>query len=158
MQTRRSAQCADAGNRVAGQLRQRLPAQAGAAGAEQHDVAGAFRDPAGGVADAGEVVPAFRQAQQRQTAVGMTRAQGFERGAGAAERIVQRLVGNAVRPDVFFKRTVDGLDDGHGQSHSVVMPALVAGIYAFGSSAYLSVDGRDEPGHDRSRIVDAIWP
>ena len=99
------------GTRVAGKLRQRLPAEAGAAGAEEDDVGGVFGEPAAGVADRRQIVMGFRQPQQRQAAVGMARAQGIERGLGAVERGVERLVGNAVRPDVLFQRAVDGLDE-----------------------------------------------
>ncbi len=114
MQARGSAQRADAGHRVAGKLRQRLPAQAGAAGAEQNDVGGIFGQAARSIADRHQIVMGFRQPQQRQRAVGVARAQNFERPFGAAERIVQGLFGDAVRPDALLARAVDGLDDCHG--------------------------------------------
>ena len=87
---------------------------------------------------AGKIVMRFRQPQQRQAAVGMARAQGVERGLGALERGVQRLVGDAVRPDVFFQRAVDGLNHRHGgtlmtgiagasgRSRPIVMPLDVS--------------------------------
>ncbi len=114
MHARRRAQRADARHRVAGKLRKRLAAEAGTAGAEENDVGGTVGQPAAGLADRHQVVMGARQPQQRQAAVGMARAQGFERGAGAVERIVQGLVGNAVRPDALLARAVDGLDNGHG--------------------------------------------
>ena len=74
-----AAQRGHAGHGVAGQLRQRLPAEARAAGAENDDIARAVGEPPGCVANAGKIVLLFRQPQQRQAAVAMTRAQGFER-------------------------------------------------------------------------------
>ena len=114
MQARGRAQRADARHRVAGKLHQRLAAQAGTAGAEEDDVGGVFGQPAAGLPDRHQIVMGFRQPQQRQAAIGVARAQAFERGVGAIERGVQGLVGNAVRPDAFFERAVDGLDQGHG--------------------------------------------
>ena len=67
-----------------------------------------------GVADRRQIVAGCRQQQQRQAAVGMARAQGFERGFRAFERGAERLVGDAVRADVAFKRAVDGLLYRHG--------------------------------------------
>ena len=73
MQARGAAQAPDAGHMIVGKLRQRLAAERGAAGAEDDDVARAIGQLAGGVANAGEIVGAFRQAQQRQAVVGMAR-------------------------------------------------------------------------------------
>ena len=84
VQVRRLAQTGYPRHGVAGELRQRLPAQAGAGGAEQDDIGGALRQPAGGVPDPRQIVMGFRQPQQRQAAVGMARAQAFERAIRAA--------------------------------------------------------------------------
>ncbi len=72
------------------------------------------REPVAGLADRRKIVMGFRQPQQRQAAIDVARTQPFERAFGAVERDVQRLVGDAVRSDLAFKRAVDGLDDGHG--------------------------------------------
>ena len=110
------AQRADARHRVAGKLRQRLAAEARAAGAEDDDVGGAFaRAAAAGVADAGEVVTRLRQAQQRQAAVGMARAQAIERGLGAVERVGRAPCRQRRAARRLFQRAVDGLDDWHAR-------------------------------------------
>ena len=96
MQARRIAQYADARHRMAGKLGQRLPAQAGAAGAEQHDIGRACRQPAGGLFDAVEVVTLRGQPQQRQSAVGMPRPQPVERALAAFQRS-----GESIRRDTF---------------------------------------------------------
>ena len=105
---------ADARHRVTGKLRQRLAAEAGPAGAEDHDVGGVLGKPLAGLADRRQIVAGFRQPQQRQAAIGVARAQPLERALGAIERGAQRLVGDAVRADVAFKRAVDGLVYRHG--------------------------------------------
>ena len=70
--------------------------------------------PAAGVPDRRQVGMRFRQPQQRRAAIGMARTQPVEGSLGTVERGVQRLVGDAVRADLAFKRVVDGLDDSHG--------------------------------------------
>ena len=114
MQARRRAQGADARHAVAGKLRQRLAAEAGAAGAEENHVAGVVGEPLSGIADRRQIVTGLRQPQQRQAAVGMARAQPIERALGAFERSVERLVGDAVRADVLLQCAVDGLMNRHG--------------------------------------------
>ena len=128
MQARAIAQAVDAGHRVTGELGQRLAAQAGAAGAENDDVGCVLRQPLGGVADRLQIVMGLRQLEQRQAAVGMARAQGFQRAVGTRERCVQRFVGNALRPDVLFERAVDGLCDRHRRftAPAARIPALFA--------------------------------
>ena len=64
-----------------------------------------------GLAIVGEIVMRLRQAQQRQRAVGVARAQPVERAFGARQRGRQRVGGNAVRADVSSPRVIDGLDD-----------------------------------------------
>jgi hypothetical protein len=113
MQARRRAQRVDAGHRVTGELRQRLAAQAGAAGTEKDDVGSVLCQPLAGVADLRQIAMRARQREQRQAAIGVTLAEGFERGLGAVERGFQGAVGNAVRPDVLLQRAVDGLGDRH---------------------------------------------
>ena len=61
MQARRRTQRADARHRVTGELRQRLAAEAGAAGAEDHDVGGVLGESLAGVADRRQIVTGFRQ-------------------------------------------------------------------------------------------------
>ena len=74
------AQRADAGHAVAGKLRQRLPAEARAAGAEHDDVGRAVA-PAGAPrrAIAGEIVVLAGSRSSGSAAVGMARAQPVER-------------------------------------------------------------------------------
>ncbi len=115
MQVRRLAQRTDTRHAVPGQLRQRLPAEARAAGAEQHDVGGAVGQPPRLVLDWVQIVMLAGQPQQRQAAIGMARAQDFERRFGAPERRLQRVVGDAVPADVALACAVDGLDDWHEQ-------------------------------------------
>ena len=99
---RRRAQRADARHGVTGELRQRLAAEARAAGAEDHDVGGVLGQPPAGVADRRQIVARFRQPQQRQPAIGVAIAQLVERAFGAIERSFERLVGDAVRADVLL--------------------------------------------------------
>ena len=114
MQVRRFAQGADARHVVVGELRQRLPAERRAAGAENNDVGGVCGEAPGGVADLAQVAMGRRQMQQRQRAVGVARTQRFERALGAAKCVSQGLVGYAVLADVLLKRAVDSLGDRHG--------------------------------------------
>ncbi len=113
MQARRRVQGADAGHRIEGELRQRLAAERGAAGAENDDVGGALAEPGGGLLDAGEVVLLLGQAQQRQRALGVMLPQPVERALGTGKRIGQRAVGQAVLADGLGERAVDGLNQGH---------------------------------------------
>ena len=64
---------------MAGKLGERLPAQARSAGAEENDIAGGGGEAPGGGRYLVEVVAFFRQAQQRQRAVGMPSAQPAQR-------------------------------------------------------------------------------
>ena len=90
-----SRKAADAGHGVAGKLRQRLPAEARAAGAEEDHVAGAVTQQRGVAEDGGDVVALFRQAQQRQRAVGVARAKPGQRLAGALPASAAKLSGRA---------------------------------------------------------------
>jgi len=69
---------------VTGELRQRLPAEARAAGAEHDDVVEAAAELVGDGAQLGEIVAPRRQAQQRQAAVLAPAAQRAERRRRAA--------------------------------------------------------------------------
>ena len=105
---------ADAGHVIVGKLRQRLATERGAAGTEDDDVACAFGQFAGGLANAGEIVGALRQAQQRQAVVGMAGAQAFERAFRPRQHGVERALAGAMGADIFFEGAIDGLLDGHG--------------------------------------------
>ena len=109
---------------MAGQLRQRLPAEAGAAGAEDDDVGGAVGQPRGRLADRRQIVmraPAAAAAAGRRRHGARASLRARLRRASSA--VVERLVGNAVLPDVLFERAVDGLDDGHGNTSPLSSPA-----------------------------------
>ena len=71
MQLRRRPQRADPRNGKPGKLRQSLAAEAGAAGAENDDIGCPVRQLACGIADRLQIGVRFRQAQQRQSAIGM---------------------------------------------------------------------------------------
>ena len=71
-------------------------------------------EPLGGLDDGGEIVGALGQAQQRQRAVGMARAQPVERLAGTRQRGVEIAARNAVAADALVARVLDRLRDGHG--------------------------------------------
>ena len=113
MQARAVAQRADAFDRVVGKLRERLPAEARSAGAEDDDVGRVAREPRAGGADGVDIVVPFRQPQQRQRAVGVPRPDPVERWRGARERIVQRGGVDAVGSDALLERAVDRLADWH---------------------------------------------
>ena len=119
---------ADAGHRIAGKLRQRLAAEARAAGAEEHDVGRAGAQPRRGSADGGEVVALGRQPQQRQAAVGVARAQPVERLGAARQRVVESGRRNAVRADALCARVLDRLANGHRR-------LAVAGLYRLTGAA-----------------------
>ena len=91
MQLRRRAQCADARHGEARKLRQGLPAEAGAAGAEDNDVGCPVRELARGIPDRLQIAVRFRQAQQRQTAVGMAGAQPIKRAFCPRQSGFQRI-------------------------------------------------------------------
>ena len=55
----------------------------------------------------------FRQAQQRQAAIGVAGAQPIERALGSCQHSVECPRTDAVRPDVLFTRTLDRLGDVH---------------------------------------------
>ena len=74
---------ADARHGVAGELRQRLPAEARAAGAEEHHVGGALAQQPCVAEDRGDVVAPLRQAQQRQRC----RRRGAARSAASASPV-----------------------------------------------------------------------
>ena len=87
MQARKAAQRADAGHVVAGELDQRLAAEARSAGAEDNDVGGVLRQPLGGVGDGCEVVLARRQPQQGKAAILVALAQLLERSFAALQHV-----------------------------------------------------------------------
>ena len=95
------------------ELGQRLAAEARSAGAEDDDIARAGAQPACSGADRGEILARGRQAQERQAAVGMARAQPVERLAAASERVIERSGRDALGADALFARGLDGLDEGH---------------------------------------------
>ena len=61
-------------------LRQRLCAKAGAAGAEQHQIAGVLQQMRAEFFTGGQIIARFRQAQQRQGAIAILFAQPRQRG------------------------------------------------------------------------------
>ena len=65
------------------------------------------------VADRFQIATGFRQPQQRQTIVGVTGTQPFERAFRARQRGLQHIRFDAVRADVVLARIVDGLKDAH---------------------------------------------
>ena len=113
MQARRRPQRSDPRHREARKLRQGLPAEAGAAGAKYDDIARAIGQLTCRVPDHLQIATGFRQPQQRQTVVGVTGAQPFQRAFRARQRGLQRIRFDAVQADVFLARTVDGLKDAH---------------------------------------------
>ncbi len=112
MQPRPIAQQAQAGHSVAAQLRQRLSAKARSASAEKHDVARVLAQAFCGLRHLIEVGGFLRQSQQRQLAVGMTRAQPVEGAGGICQGRIEALSGNSAT-DAVRKRKIDGLDKRH---------------------------------------------
>ncbi len=121
MHARGPAQIADARHLVIGELRQRLPAERGAAGAEYDDIARARGERLGSAANLGEIVLLFRQVQQRQRALGIQPAQLIERAFRAGQGGRKRGLGDAVLANVLFQRAVDRLDEGHGGTFRAVI-------------------------------------
>jgi hypothetical protein len=114
VQARPVGQGPDARHRMAAELRQGLPAEARAAGAEKHHVGGALGEALAGGADPGEVVAFLRETQQRQLAVGVAAFQPVERAGRARERVVVCLCVEAVRTDALRAGAVDRLNERHG--------------------------------------------
>ena len=90
-------------------LRQRLPAEAGAAGAEHDHIGRAVAQPGGSLLDLAEIGRFRRQTQQRQAFVRMRLAQPVERALAAAQHIVERGFRHAMRADRLGSRVFDVL-------------------------------------------------
>ncbi len=116
MHARRAAQETEAGQRVSRELRQRLPAQARTAGAQEHDVGRARFQPARSLGDLGEVALLGRKPHEAQAAVTVARAQSVERSVAALESIAQVGIRDAVRADRSFGCELDGLEKWHRRS------------------------------------------
>ena len=128
----RLAQRAERRHGVAGKLRQRLAAEARAAGAEPHHVGGVLLEQPRIAEDRRDVVALFRQAKQRQRAVGVTacaaRASASRRcrasvagksGAlGEFDRLLEHRRPRAICP-VSFEVRVLGPPD-HRHQHAAV--------------------------------------
>ena len=113
MHARRVAERADAAHADAGKLRQRLPAEARAAGAEHHHVGRAGAQPRGGAVDLVEIVAS---APAAAAAAGCRRRARRAASASAAslrsQRVVERRLADAVRADLLGARVVDVLRNG----------------------------------------------
>ena len=86
---------ADAGHGVARELRQRLAAEARAAGAEEDHVGRAVAQQRRVAEDGGDVVALLRQPQQRQRAVGVACAQELPKRLAGAGQHVRESAGRA---------------------------------------------------------------
>src|SRR5215475_12235928 len=94
-------------------LRQGLAAKAGPASAQNNDVSRAVRRLTRGISDHLEVHVGFRQAQQRQSAVGMHGPNPDHGTLRPRQSGLQGVGANAVRPDLLFAGALDRLDDVH---------------------------------------------
>jgi hypothetical protein len=92
---------------------QRLPAKAGAARAEDNDIGRPVRKLTRRIPDCFQIAVSVWQAQQRQTAVCVAGTEPIEGIFGPLQSGFQRTRTDAVRPDVFFARVVDRLDNAH---------------------------------------------
>jgi hypothetical protein len=101
------------GHAVITQLRQRLPAETRASGAEEDDVGGLGAEARGGIADLIEIVARARHVQQRQAAALVLTPQPREPVADHREGGLDGDVGKAGCSDVACQRQVDRLLEGH---------------------------------------------
>ena len=108
------------GNGEARKLRQGLPAQAGAAGAEDNDIGRAVRELTGRVSNCLKIVVGLGQAEQRQAVVRMADTEPIKCRVRTRQNGLKRIGTNAVLPYVFFARIVDGLDE----AHTVNLPGI----------------------------------
>ena len=103
---------------VVAQLRQGLPAEARAAGAEEDDVGRLAREPRRRGADGAEIVARARHVQERQPAARVVLAQARQRVLDEPQAGLDRHLGKAAGADGAGQRLIDRLLDSH-ESHPV---------------------------------------
>src|SRR5689334_655140 len=120
MQTRAGAQEACARHCMILKLRQCLPAEARAAGAEEHNVSRTSRaETPRRILDRDQVVVLGGKPQQRQAAVGMARTQPSKRRLGPPKHLGERRRRYAVWSDFVGKRKIDRLLEAHGADYCI---------------------------------------